>query len=120
MASGSIVPGFLSESTNGRQIKVVATATAGTLLHTAVAGTAKIDIVKLEVVNTQVSGTVTLTVEWGGVTDPDDLIEIILQAQEGAVVVIDGRRINNGLAIRAFADVANVLLIYGEVDTVEL
>lgn len=120
MASGTIVPGFLSASTNGRQIKVAATATAGTLLHTAVSGTEKIDMVKLEAVNTSLTAAVTLTVEWGGVTNPDDLIEIILQPQAGVIVVVEERYINNGLAIRAFADVADVVLMYGHVDTVEL
>lgn len=119
MASGTIVPGFLSESANGRQIKVVATASSGTLMHTSVAGTAKMDLVTIEAVNTH-TGDVVLTIQWGGTTDPDDAVEIILPSQEGVRLIVDERRINNGLAIRAFASVADVVLIYGEVDTIEL
>ncbi len=42
---------LLSGSTNGRLIKVVATATAGTLIHTAVTGTTNIDEIHLYAVN---------------------------------------------------------------------
>ena len=119
MASGSITPGFLSASTNGRQIKVAATATPGTLLHTAVSGTDSIDYVTLEAVNIS-SSTVTLTIEWGGTTSPDDHVVIELGAKRGRQVVIDRCGLNNGLAVRAFADSANVVTIYGEVRTVEL
>lgn len=119
MASGTITPGFLSASTNGRQILVAATATAGTLLHTAVAGILNIDFITIEVVNTDTVMR-TLTIEWGGVTDPDDLVVIDLEPNRGRQVVIDRCILNNGLAVRAFASAANVLTIYGEVRTVEL
>lgn len=119
MASGSITPGFLSASTNGRQIKVTATATAGTLLHTAVSGTSDIDYITLEAVNTS-SSNVELTIEWGGTTSPDDLTIVTLAPKRGRQVVIDRCMLNNGLAVRAFASVASVVVIYGEVRTVEL
>jgi hypothetical protein len=103
---------FLSASTNGRPIKVVATATAGTLIHTAVTGTADIDEVWLYCTNTD---TVTrkLTIEFGGATDPDDLIEIGIPAEAGLVLVCPGLLLQNSLAIRAFGDAANVLCISG-------
>jgi len=119
LAKGTITPSFLSASTNGRQIKVAATATAGTLMHTSVTGTMSIDMITLEAVNTH-TATVTLTIEWGGVTSPDDLVVIELGPNRGRQVVIDRCFLNNGLAVRAFASVADVVVIYGEVRTVEL
>jgi len=108
---------FLSGSTNGRPIKVVAIATAGTLLHTAVSGMADIDEVWLYCVNTD---TVTrkLTIEFGGTTDPDDLIEIGIPAEAGLVLVCPGLVLQNSLIIGAFADAANVLCISGYVNRI--
>lgn len=113
--SGDIIPAFLSESTNGRQILVAATATPGTLIHTAISGTDEVDSVYLEAVN-ESGHKVILTIEWGGTTDPDDLVQIEIPTGRGPIVVCDRRRINNGLAIRAFTDIASSVAIYGEVD----
>jgi hypothetical protein len=62
---------LLSGSTNGRNIPVAAIATPGTLLHTAVAGTASFDELYLWAANVTGSAA-TLTIEFGGVTDPGD------------------------------------------------
>lgn len=119
MAKGDITPQVLSGSTNGRQIKIAATATAGTLLHTVAAGTTSIEFITLEACNTHTSA-VNLTVEWGGTTDPDDLLEISIPANRGAYVIVDKRRLQNSLVVRAFASVADVVVMYGESDKVEL
>lgn len=107
----------LSGSTNGRGIKVVQTATAGTTVHTAVAGTDDFDEVWLWAVN---SDTVAakLTLEWGGTTSPDDLIEVSLEGESGLVLVAPGLLLQNGLIVRAFADAANVVLIHGFVNRI--
>lgn len=105
---------FLSESTNGRGIKVVATGTAGTLLHTSVAGTASIDRIILYATNTHTAA-VDLTLEVGGVTDPDDLIEITGLAVKGGQIKVADVALNNGLALRAFASIANVVVIFSRV-----
>lgn len=106
---------FLSESTNGRGIKVVATATPGTTIHTAVAGTAKMDEVYIWAFNTHTADVI-LTVEFGGVTAPDDLIEVTLETGSvGLYLVIPGLPLNNTLSIRAFADQANVVMLFGYV-----
>lgn len=62
---------LLSGSTNGREIPVAATATPGTAIHTAVSGTTSFDEVYLWASNVT-GAAATLTVEWGGVTDPGD------------------------------------------------
>lgn len=109
----------LSGSTNGRPVKVVATATAGTLLHTAVAGTSSFDELYLWVTNTSASS-VDLTIEFGGATDPDDLIvkAIPIPADTAPILVVAGQQLNNSLVARAFASSANVLLITGYINRI--
>ncbi len=117
MAIGdTVAKALLSGSTSGRGIKVVATATAGTTIHTAVAGAAAIDEVWLWALNTH-SAAVDLTIEWGGVTDPDDLINFDgIPVEAGPTLIVPGWCLNGGLAIAAFGSVANVLTIFGFVN----
>lgn len=106
----------LSGSTSGMPIKVAATATAGTLLHTARAltGAEQYDELWVAFTNTHTSS-VDLTIEYGGVTDPDNLIvkALNLPPRSALRYVLDGYVIQNGLIIRAFASTANVLLASG-------
>ena len=103
---------FLSGSTNGKQIKIVATATPGTLLHTAVTGTVNKDEIYLYVTNNHTAA-VNLTIEWGGVASPDDLIQQSIPPKSGKYLIVPGECLNNALVTRAFASVANVLCIGG-------
>ena len=106
----------LSGSTSGMGILVVATATAGTLIHTAATGATNYDEVWLWVVNTH-NAAVDLTIEYGGVTDPNSLInKDAIPVEDGLYLVVPGLIINGGLVIRAFASVASVLVIYGYVN----
>jgi hypothetical protein len=109
---------LLSGSTNGKAIKVAATATAGTLIHTAIAGTSGDDEIWLYAHNTS-AAVVKLTLEWGGVASPDDHIEINLNAEgTGLVLVAPGILLQNGLVVRAFAGTANVINIFGYVNRI--
>lgn len=110
---------LLSGSTDGDPIKVAATATPGTAIHTAVTGTTSWDEVYLWVTNT--SGTAaTLTIEWGGTTDPDHLLTkaLSIPASSPPILVVAGIRLNNGALIKAFSGTANVLLITGNVNRI--
>lgn len=100
--------------TNGRQVKVAATSTPGTLIYTAVSGTAALDDIRVTAVNNG-TAVVTLTIEWGGTTSTDDLIKTILYPGEGERVVATGR-LNGGVAVRAFATSANVVSCKAEVN----
>lgn len=111
----TIAPILLSGSTSGKQIKVVAIATAGTLLHTAVTGTTSFDEIWLYAVNTSAS-TVTLTLELGGVAAPDDNVPIQIPPNVGPVNVLAGIRMNGAVVVRAFASVASVVDIHGNVN----
>ncbi len=108
---------FFSESTNGRGILVTATATPGTLIHTAVSGTDDMDEVYLYAVNESTS-TKLLTIEFGGVTAPDDNIEVKLAGEEGLALIVPGVPINNALEVRAFQQTGSTITIFGWVNRI--
>ena len=109
----------LSGSTDGRMIKIVATATPGTAIHTAVAGTTAntFDEIWLWAVNSDTTAR-KLTVEYGGVGAPDDLIELTIPPESGLFLVVPGLILQNGLLVKAFAATANVVMIAGYVNEV--
>lgn len=111
----TIAPVLLSGSTNGRQIKIAATATAGTTIHTVTSTANAYDEVWLWAVN---SDTVShkLTIELGGTTAPDDLIEVTIPPESGPFCVLAGIRLSGGVVIRAFADTTNLVLVHGNVN----
>jgi len=108
-------PQLLSGSTDGLGVKVVATATLGTTIHTAVAGTDNIDEIRLYAINTSTAAS-KLTIEWGTATAADGNIEQIIQPEDGLILVIPRLRLQNGLLVTAFAADANVILLLGDVD----
>jgi len=114
MAQGPTSIILLSGSTSGKSIKVAATSTPGTAIHTAVTGTSAFDRVYLWATNTDTTGR-TLTIEWGGVTDPDNLVlkAYPIIASSSPYLIVDGLVLNGGLLIKAFASSANVILITG-------
>jgi len=108
----------LSGSTNGRGIKVAATVIGtGTTIHDAVAGATDTDLITLFAYN---DDTVlrTLTLGWGGTTDPDDLIIFNVPAQSGLSLVVADLPLRNTLAVKAAGDTANVLVIFGYVNRI--
>lgn len=109
MATVTRVP--LSNSTNFRGIKIAATATPGTALHTAQAGVAGADELYIYVYNSDTVGR-TVTFEWGGVTAPDDNLAFLVPAQT-VLLCAPGLSLQNGLVIRAFGSAANVLVATG-------
>ena len=105
---------LLSGSTNGRAIPVAATATPGTAIHTAVAGTSAFDEIYLWVSNVTGSAA-TLTLEWGGVTDPGDHMvkALSIPANSPPIPIATGMVLNNGLLVKAFSGTASALNIIG-------
>jgi hypothetical protein len=109
---------LLSGSTDGKAIKVVQTATAGTTIHTAVSGTSSLDEVWLYAHNSSIAA-VKLTLEWGEATAPDGHIEINIGAEgTGLVLISPGLLLQNSLVIKAFAGTANVVTITGYVNRI--
>jgi hypothetical protein len=105
----------LSGSTDGKAVKVAATATAGTTIHTAHA--TDLDEIWLYAVNSSASG-VKLTLEWGEATAPDGNIELSVAAESGLVLVCAGLLLTNSLVVKAFAGTANVILLHGYVNRI--
>ena len=108
---------ILSGSTTGLGIKVVQTATLGTTIHTAVTGTSDMDEIWLYAVNSD-STARKLTIEWGGATSPDCLIEYTVPAEDGLFLVAPGLLLNNALVVTAFCATANVVMIHGWVNRI--
>ncbi len=103
---------ILSGSVNGRLIKVAATATPGTLIHRTPVADGKGSILYLYAVNSSASP-VDLTIEFGGVDSPDDTIIATIPATSGMVEIVPGFPLEDGLAVRAFAADADVVMIGG-------
>lgn len=110
----------LSASADGRGIKVVATASPGTLIHDALNSVAanEWDEIWLRAVNTSDTA-VKLTLEWGGTTAPDDQIEITIPGEDGFHDVVRGHVLQNAQQVRAFATTANVIVLHGFVNRYE-
>lgn len=112
---------LLSGSTQGKPIKVAATATAGTTIHATGTSATNIDEVWLYAFNSS-TGPVSLTVEYGGVTAPDQNIVITIPATSGLTLVVPGLiLLGDGAAaatIKAFAGTANVITISGYVNRI--
>lgn len=105
----------LSGSTDGRMVKVAATASAGTTIHTAHA--TALDEVWLWAVNSDTAAR-KLTIEYGGTSSPDDTIEVTIPAESGLVLIVPGFILTNSLVVKAFAAAANVVLIGGYVNRI--
>ena len=111
----TIVKTVLSGSTDGKGIKVVATSSAGTTIHTAHATSE--DEIWLYAQNTDTTDR-KLTVEWGGTTSPDDLIEYTVKAEDGLYLVVPGLVLTNSKVVKAFCAAANVVIIHGFVNRI--
>jgi hypothetical protein len=110
----------LSGSTDGRAIKVAATSTPGTTVHTGDSTATTYDEVWLYAQNTSGSD-VKLTVEWGGTTAPDDLIELTITTETGLTLVAPGLLIKGNatpLVVKAFAATTNVITLHGYVNQI--
>jgi hypothetical protein len=110
----------LSASTDGKAILVAATGTPGTTIHTGSSTSTTIDEIWLYAQNTDTTAR-KLTVEWGGTTAPNDLIEITIQPESGLVLIAPGLLIKGNaspLLVRAFAASTNVISIHGYVNRI--
>ena len=114
---------LLSGSTQGKAIKVAATTSgsAGTTIHATGTSTTTIDEVWLYAYNSSASS-VTLTIQWGGVTAVDNEIKLAIPATSGLTLVIPGLILTGtGAAantIAAYAGTTNVITISGYVNRI--
>jgi hypothetical protein len=112
---------LLSNSIQGKPIKVAATATTGTTIHATGTSSTTIDEVWLYAFNSS-TGPVSLTVEYGGTTAPDQNIVITIPPTSGLTLVVPGLILTGTGAVAntvtAFAGSANVITISGYVNRI--
>jgi hypothetical protein len=111
---------ILSGSTDGRGIKVAATGTPGTTIHTGPTNSGHIDEVWLYAVNSDTTAR-KLTIEYGNTSSPDDLIELTIPPEAGLVLIVPGLPVKGNataLVVRAFCASANVVMIHGWVNSI--
>ena len=115
----TVVKAELSGSTDGRAILVAATSTPGTTIHTvaAVTGDDNYDEIYLWAVNSDTSDR-KLTIEYGGQTAPNDLIEYTVPAEAGLKLIVPGLILQNSLVVTAFCATTNVVTIHGFVNKI--
>lgn len=108
-----------SASTQGKGVKVVATGTLGTTLHTT--GTSSDGAYDRPIIYAYNGHTadVLLTLEWGGVTVPDNTIVVNVPFKSGVGLVVDQIPLKGSGSVAAtitvFAGTANVIVLYGGV-----
>ena len=107
----------LSGSTHGGSIKVAATSSPGTTIHTATSSTTDCDVVTLYAYNSSASA-VTLTLQWSGTTSVDDDIKLSIPSLSGLTLVVPDLVIRNALVVKAYAGTTNVITIHGFVNRV--
>ena len=117
MATYSKIP--FSGSTNGRGVLVNTTSSNTCVIHTASTNTSVQHEVWLYAQNTDTTDR-KLTIEFGGVTSPNDLIEQTITAESGLLLVIPGLMLTGNATtaprITAFAATANVVSVHGYVN----
>lgn len=111
---------LLSGSTSGLPIPVAATATPGTVVHTAVAGSAAFDEVYIWASNVTAAAA-TLTLEWGGVTDPANHLvkSVSIPANSQPIAIAVGQTVNNGVLVRAFSATASAINLTGYINRIQ-
>ena len=112
----------LSSSTDGRAIKVVATAigTSPTLIHTASTTATILDEVWIYAQNNH-SADVALRLGFGNTTDPDDVIEFTVKTKAGLYLIVPGLILKGNataLTVKAAAGTTNVISLSGYVNRI--
>lgn len=111
----------LSGSTQGKGIKVVATASTGTTIHATGTSSTTIDEIWLYAYNSHTSAVV-LTIQFGGTTSPDNDIKVTVPQGAGLSLVCPGLILTGtGAAantVSAYAATANVITLSGYVNRI--
>lgn len=113
---------LLSESINGKAIKVSATAigTSPTLIHTASANPNVLDEVWLYAQNNHTSD-LAVRIGFGGTTDPDDIIEYTVKTKGGLYLIVPGLILKGNatpLTIRAACATADKISLSGYINRI--
>ena len=116
--ANSVEKRLLSASTDGAPIKIAATASSGTLIHTATASTTTVkDEVWIWLMNTHTASQ-SCTIQFGGTASPDNEIVVTVPSRAGLALAIPGFVLQNAKEVRAFASQANTMLAVGFVNRI--
>jgi len=112
----------LSSSTDGRPIKVSATAigTSPTLIHTGSTTATTYDEVWIYAQNNHTAD-VALRLGFGNTTDPDDIIEFTVKTKAGLYLIVPGLVLKGNataLTVKAAAGTTNVISLSGYVNRI--
>lgn len=106
----------LSGSTHGRGIKLTGTATGSSVaIHTAIADATLVDVLTLYATNFDVVQR-TVSIEWGGTGSPDDILTFQVPPKN-TICLIPDLLLRNSLPIKGWADAANMVMVFGFVNT---
>lgn len=106
----------LSASVDGRQVLISATVSASANpLHTAVTGSVAVDEIWLYAYN-EATSSVQASINWGSLTEPNDVSRYTLLPQSGRTLLVDGKLLRNGLIVYAYASFPNVIVFDGFVN----
>lgn len=112
---------LLSGSTEGKAIKVAATASTGTTIHATGTSSSIIDEVWLYAYNSS-TGPVTLTIQYGGTTAVDNDIRLDIPPTSGLTLIVPGLILTGtgsvANTIYAYAGTTNVITISGYVNRI--
>lgn len=113
---------LLSESINGKAIKVTATAigTSPTLIHTASNNPNVLDEVWIYAQNNHTSD-LAVRLGFGGTTDPDDIIEYTVKTKGGLYLIVPGLILKGNatpLTIRAACATADKISLSGYINRI--
>ena len=111
----------LSGTTNGRTLNVTATAggASSQTIHTAVTGTSSWDEIYIWASNAS-AVVATLTIEWGGTSDPNDLIckALSIPANSPPIPGVTGEVLQNGILCKVFSGTSGVINITGYINRI--
>jgi len=105
----------LSGSTDGRFIKVAATSSPGTTIHTA--DSTALDEIWLWAYNSH-TASLLLTIQFGGTSTPDDDIKLTVSPQAGLLFILPGIPLTNSVVVKAYCASANLVTIGGFVNRI--
>lgn len=114
MANTTVTKRVPSGSTDGAPIKIAATATPGTLFHTADA--TALDEITMYLTNTDTVDRA-VTVEFGTATAPDNNLKFIVPAGE-TILAVPGISLTNSKTCKAFCATANVVNMVGYINRI--
>ena len=117
----------LSGCTDGKPLKIAATGSPGTLVHTATSSATRgaggtWDEVWVWAYNASAvsvsASSLLMRVQFGAATNPDNLIEVTLPCACGPFLIVPGLVLQNSTVVRAYGGGANLFTVFGFVNRI--